>query len=82
MTRENFDELKNSIKIYRKEVNEKSKSIIEQTNKIQRTDDIGKVIEFVVFAEKVADFIDIMWKLVNAQDKYIEELEKIVDRMM
>lgn len=82
MTRENFDEQKNSIKIYRKEVNEKSKSIIEQTNKIQRTDDIGKVIEFVVFAEKVADFIDIMWKLVNAQDKYIEELEKIVDRMM
>ncbi len=82
MTRENFDEQKNSIKIYRKEVDEKSKSIIEQTNKIQRTKDVSKVIEFVVFAEKVGDCISLMWKLINAQDKYIDELEKIVDRMM
>lgn len=76
-----FDEMKNTIKIYRKEYEERAKSILERINKVPKMTESELFMEYSAIFEKITDFMDMMGKLIHAQDGYIKELEKIVDRM-
>lgn len=79
---ENFDEIKYSIKIYKKEVDERARSLLEATGKpLEGIDPTTLIMMYSALIRDTADFIKMRNKVINAQDRYIKELEKIVNRM-
>lgn len=80
MSENEFDMVKSRIKIYKEEYEEKGKDILQRLNKLGSINTIEDVIEYRIYAEKVGEAIILLKKIIDAQDKYIKELEKIIER--